>query len=179
MASHRLVSEQQAGSGWRHWQAAGRHGGCQTREIASQRRKTRLCILSFGAFPGCGRTSPQNLRGSQRSRRPYPKLKSYRTIRRVYIIIPGCRGAESTALCGSASWPFRSRARLGTGGSRRASPKKHPKRSAAFQGSLLVQLAGNGQPWIGLFSRIPRELNALFPKLDLLPRFAHPSKWAL
>ncbi|VVM07109.1 hypothetical protein MAMT_01572 [Methylacidimicrobium tartarophylax] len=48
-----------------------------------------------------------------------------------------------------------------------------------LQAIRLIRLAPNGLPLIGLFSRIPANINALLQKLDLLPLFARPHKWAM
>ncbi|VVM05562.1 hypothetical protein MAMC_00673 [Methylacidimicrobium cyclopophantes] len=65
------------------------------------------------------------------------------------------------------------RVRLGTEWIANGFREEVPKVLAAFKRSILSQLAGSGQPWIGLSSRIPTELNALLREFDLLPLFAH------
>ncbi len=54
-----------------------------------------------------------------------------------------------------------------------------PKVLRRLQAIRLMELVPNRRPVIGLFSQIPAEINALLPKLDLLPLFACPPKWAM
>ncbi|MGD9897102.1 MAG: hypothetical protein AB7T14_08535 [Candidatus Methylacidiphilaceae bacterium] len=54
-----------------------------------------------------------------------------------------------------------------------------PKVLRRLQAVRLVKLSLKGRPLIGLFSRIPSELNALLQKIDLLSLFASPPKWAM
>ncbi|MDD4934015.1 MAG: hypothetical protein PHO89_11210 [Methylacidiphilaceae bacterium] len=52
-------------------------------------------------------------------------------------------------------------------------------RSLAMPPIRLVQLALQGQPFDGLFSRIPFDLGARLQTLDPVRFFACPPKWAL
>ena len=70
-------------------------------------------------------------------------------------------------------------ARLGAEWVAKGCTEEVPKVLRRLQAIRLVQLAPNGRPLLGLFSKIPAEINALLQKLDLLPLFASPPKWAM
>ncbi|WP_018291662.1 hypothetical protein [Verrucomicrobium sp. 3C] len=54
-----------------------------------------------------------------------------------------------------------------------------PKVLRRLQAIRLTRLAPNRRPLIEFFSKIPADINALLQKLDLLPLFARPPKWAM
>ncbi|WP_018289702.1 hypothetical protein [Verrucomicrobium sp. 3C] len=54
-----------------------------------------------------------------------------------------------------------------------------PKVLRRLRAIRLIRLVPNGRPLIGFFSEIPADINALLQKLDLLPLFARPPKWAM
>ena len=79
-------------------------------------------------------------------------------------------------ICFLAIWRS---ARLGAEWMAKGFTEEVPKVLRRLQAIRLMELVPNRRPVIGLFSQIPAEINALLPKLDLLPLFACPPKWAM
>nr|WP_242524364.1 transposase [Methylacidiphilum caldifontis] len=105
----------------------------------------------------------------------FSELKGYMEIRPVYHWRPD-RVRNHIRLCFLAFWIS---ARLGTEWVAKGFTEEVPKVLRRLQSIRLVQLSTKGKPVIGLLSKIPTELNVLLHKLDLLPLFAQPPKWAL
>ena len=103
------------------------------------------------------------------------ELKSYFEIRPVFHWRPD-RVRNHVRICFLAFWMS---ARLGAEWMAKGFTEEVPKVLRRLQVILLMELAPNGRPVIGFFSKIPAEINALLQKLDLLLLFASPPKWAM
>ncbi|QSR89277.1 hypothetical protein IT6_03060 [Methylacidiphilum caldifontis] len=105
----------------------------------------------------------------------FSELKSYLEVRPVCHWRPD-RVRNHIRLCFLAFWIS---ARLGAERVEKGFTEEVPKVLRRLQPIRLVQLSTKEKPVTWLLSRIPTELNALLHKLDLLPLFAHPPKWAM
>ncbi|CAB4243538.1 conserved protein of unknown function [Methylacidimicrobium sp. AP8] len=105
----------------------------------------------------------------------FSELKSYLEVRPVYHWRPD-RVRNHVRICFLAFWM---NARLRTEWVAKGFTEEVPKVLRRLQAIRLIRLAPNGRPLIGFFSKIPADINALLQKLDLLPLFARPPKWAM
>ena len=105
----------------------------------------------------------------------FSELKSYLEVRPVFHW-RRTRVRSHVRICFPAFWMS---ARLGAEWMAKGFTEEVPKVLRRLQAIRLMQLAPNGRPVIGLFSHIPAEINALLQKLEVLPLFASPPKWAM
>ena len=102
----------------------------------------------------------------------FSELERNLKVRPVYQWRPD-RVRNHVRICFLAFWMS---ARLGAEWVAKGFTEEVPKVLRRLQAIRLIQLAPCGRPLIGLFSKIPAEINALLQKLDLLPLFAGPPK---
>ncbi|CAF0701891.1 hypothetical protein MPNT_430009 [Candidatus Methylacidithermus pantelleriae] len=103
------------------------------------------------------------------------ELKSYLEVRPVYHWRPD-RVRNHVRICFLAFWIS---ARLRVEWLAKGFTEEVPKVLRSLQTIRWIRLTPQGQAFVGFFSKIPAEINALLQKLDLLPLFDRPPQWAM